>query len=111
MITDDRRAFKRSNCRFTITYRPHGASTGGTSLTENISPGGVYFISLEKFQIGQLFDCSIEMPGKAGEGRWTARVVRCQNLSGGMVETFGVASEFVKAFGDSEKKLKNALKK
>ena len=111
MITDDRRAFKRTNHKFTITFKLHGGFTPlhGTSFSKNISFGGVYFTSLEKIEIGQLFDCYIKMPGIPQEGKWTARVVRCENVTGNMVETFGIASEFVKSFGDSEKKLKKAL--
>ncbi|MFH1552521.1 MAG: PilZ domain-containing protein, partial [Candidatus Omnitrophota bacterium] len=109
MITDERRAFKRVKLKFTIKYKLHGSAVSGTSVSENISLGGIYFISLEKFRIGQLIDCSISMPGIPEQGKWTARVVRCENVDNKMVTTFGIAAEFMKSLGDSEKNLKKIL--
>lgn len=112
MISDERRAFKRAKKKFTIRHRetsPAGARASGTAVSENISLGGVYFVSLESLIVGQVLDCRISMPLSAAEGRWTARVVRCQPLSTGMVPTFGVAVEFIESFGDSEKYLAKAL--
>lgn len=112
MITDEKRAFKRVRRKFRVRHKPHNeAGAGGTSISENISLGGVYFISLEKFSIGQLLECSIAIPDSLQEGNWIARVVRCENLSGNITETFGVAVEFVRSSGDSEKILKKALSK
>ncbi len=111
MITDEKRAFKRVRRKFTVRYRPHGApgSSGGVSASENISLGGVYFISLEKLEIGLLLDCWIKMPGIPQEGKWTARVVRCENAGDKMIDTFGIAVEFVKSFGNSGKDLEKTL--
>ena len=108
MITDEKRAFKRVPCKFTVEYKHHNAGTrpGGISVSENISLGGVYFVSLDKFEIGELLECSISLPGFPSKGNWTARVVRCDNIRGKMVDTFGVAAEFITSFGDSEKNLK-----
>ncbi len=80
MITDEKRAFKRVRCRFTVKYKPHGLnkSGGGSSVSENISCGGFYFTSLKEFKIGELIDCCICMPETLVEGKWTARVVRCE---------------------------------
>jgi hypothetical protein len=112
MITDEKRAFKRIRRKLTIKYKLHGVSGpgGGTSVSENISPGGVYFINLKRLEIGQLLDCRIKIPGIAQEGRWTARVVRCENTGDKMVNTYGIAAEFVKSFGDSGKNLEKILK-
>lgn len=111
MITDEKRAFKRVKKKFEVTHQVHssGGERHGRSISENISLGGVYFTSLEKFQIGEMLDCSIRIPGLAEEGRWTARVVRCEDLPGKMVNTYGVAVEFVESFGNSEKNLKKIL--
>ena len=111
MITGEKRAFKRTRCAFTIRYKLHGASgpDEGVAVSENISIGGVYFVSLKKLEIGQLLDCRIKMPGIPREGRWTARVVRCFKADDKMVNTFGVAVEFVKSFDSSEKNLKKTL--
>jgi hypothetical protein len=110
MITDDKRAFKRVKRKFTVKYKLHGSDeSGGTFVSENISLGGVYFISLVRIEIGELLDCRIDMPGVKDEGRWTARVVRCETLQGTMVETFGIAVEFVKSSGDSTKNLERVL--
>jgi hypothetical protein len=111
MITDEKRAFKRTRRKFAVKYKRHGVPSDGrgTSVSENISLGGVYFISLEEFKIGQLVDCMIRMPGVSGEGKWEARVVRCDKSKDRIVDTFGIAVEFVKSFGDSEKKLKKIL--
>lgn len=110
MITDEKRAFKRVKRKFTVKYKLHGSGEpGGTFVSENISLGGVYFISLARMEIGQVLDCTINIPGLKKEGKWTARVVRCETLQGTMVETFGIAVEFVKSFGDSAKSLEKAL--
>ncbi len=111
MITRDRRAFKRVRRKFTVRYKRHGSDDphGGAAVSENISLGGVYFTSFEKFEIGQLIDCSITMPKVKDEGKWIARVVRCEDADDRAVKTYGVAVEFVKAFGSSEKDLKKIL--
>lgn len=112
MITDEKRAFKRAPCKFVIEYRAHGPETSGqsgVSVTENISLGGVYFLSLEDYAIGQLLDCQVSIPGAKTKSRWTARVVRCENIREKMVRTFGVAAEFVRSHGDSDKELEKAL--
>lgn len=110
MITDEKRAFKRVRRKFKVRHKPHDVSgPGGTSISENISLGGVYFISLEKFEIAQLLECRITVPASHEEGKWLARVVRCETLDGNLTKTFGVAVEFVESFGDSDKKLKKAL--
>jgi len=112
MITDDKRAFKRSKRKFTVEFRKHGVpdAPGGSAVSENISLGGVYFVSLERFEIGQQLDCAIIMPGTGGKGKWLARVVRCEEMSGSMVRTFGVAVEFVRPSGGAEKDLRKVLK-
>ena len=111
MITDEKRAFKRAPCRFTIHYKRHGenGSGAGVAVSENISLGGVYFTSLEEFKIGQLIDCQVEIPKVFKDSRWVARVVRCEYLENKMINTFGIAAEFVKSFGESEKNLKKIL--
>jgi len=111
MITDEKRAFKRVKRKFTIRYRPHGeeSSAGGAAVSENISLGGVYFISLEKLEIGQVIDCWIKIPGVKDEGRWRARVVRCEDMKDRMVDTYGIAVEFISNFNGAEKYLKKAL--
>jgi hypothetical protein len=111
MITSERRAFRRVREKFTVRYQrvAPSSSAWGVSMSENISVGGVYFVSLEKFAIGEFLECRIFIPGTKAEGRWTARVVRCENESSGMVATFGVAVEFVEGSGNSEKDLKKAL--
>ncbi|MBD3427270.1 MAG: hypothetical protein GF409_08645 [Candidatus Omnitrophica bacterium] len=110
MITDEKRAFRRVKRKFTVRYNfqgPDGAK--GKSVSENISLGGVYFISLMKMNIGDILECDIEMLSCDGHGRFLARVVRCESLNNNMVDTFGIAVEFTKAFGDSRKKLEKAL--
>ena len=111
MITDEKRAFKRAKRKFTVRYRSQdpGAGPGGTAVSENISLGGVYFVTIERFDIGQILDCWIKIPGAKDEGRWTARVVRCENIDDKMVNTYGVAVEFTRHFDRAEKDLKNAL--
>ncbi|MGB3057226.1 MAG: PilZ domain-containing protein, partial [Candidatus Omnitrophota bacterium] len=113
MITNERRAFKRVNNRFNVTFKPldDPGTNAGSSFTKNISIGGVYFTSLKKFDIGQLVDCRIGVPGAAKEGKWTGRVVRCEDLEDHVVDTYGIAVEFVKSFGNAEKDLKKALEK
>jgi hypothetical protein len=111
MITDNKRAFKRSKRKFTVEYRKHGVSDApcASAVSENISLGGVYIVSLERFDIGQQLDCVIIMPGSGRKGKWLARVVRCEEISDGMVRTFGVAAEFVRASGEAEKDLREVL--
>lgn len=111
MITDNRRAFKRVKCKFTIKYIAHESDKGcsGTSVSENISQGGVYFISLGRIDIGATIDCFIAMPNFTEQGKWTARVVRCEQEKRGMVNTFGIAAEFISPFGDSQKNLEKIL--
>jgi hypothetical protein len=111
MITNERRAFRRYNVNFTVTFKPHSSSDFGTSTatTKNISVGGVYFTSLKMFDIGELIDCRIKMPGIEKEGKWLARVVRCENVSDQIFKTYGIAVEFIRSFGDSEKNLRKIL--
>ncbi|MFQ5952229.1 MAG: PilZ domain-containing protein [Candidatus Omnitrophota bacterium] len=112
MITNERRAFKRVNKKYNVTFKPHATagSHNSASITKNISMGGVYFTSIEKFDIGQLLDCRIKIPKAEEEGKWLARVVRCESISDQVVKTYGIAVEFVKSFGSSEKDLRKALK-
>ena len=113
MITNERRAFKRVNRRFNVTFKPHAdqSAHSSTSVTKNISLGGVYFTSLKKFDIGQLVDCRINIPKATEEGKWIARVVRCEDMEGHVVNTYGIAVEFVESFGNAEKDLKKSLEK
>ena len=113
MITNEKRAFKRVPLKFTIRYRLYSKNnlTWKTTITENISLGGVYFISLEKFNIGQLIDCTINVKESLDGERWVTRVVRCENLKEKMINTFGIAVEFTKSIGGSGKNLKSYLKK
>lgn len=107
MISDEKRAFKRIKHKFAVRYRKHGVSAAvwSSSVTENISIGGMFFVSLEKLGIGDLIDCKIEA-GTAGECSFTARVVRCGELGSHMVRAYGVAVEFVNDPGDSARRLK-----
>jgi len=111
MITDEKRAFKRVKLRCAVRYKFYnsGEFKTGTAISNNISLGGVYFISIEKLKIGQLIECSIDMPNIKCEGKWTARVVRCDSMEKKMINTFGVAIEFIKSIRGSEKKLQKAL--
>ncbi len=111
MITDEKRAFKRVPLKFKVRFEFCGQPgvPGGESISENISSGGVYFLSIKNMSIGQLIECKIQMPGSGGEGCWDARIVRCNSLVGRMVETFGIAAEFVKSHGDSERRLGKVL--
>ncbi|MGB2599428.1 MAG: PilZ domain-containing protein [Candidatus Omnitrophota bacterium] len=111
MITNERRAFKRVNKKFAITYKPHNSpgSVRGTSFTKNISAGGVYFTSIEGFDIGQMLECIIKMPKVAKESKWIGRVVRCEDIKGHVVKTYGIALEFAKSFGNADKDLRKAL--
>lgn len=113
MITDEKRAFKRVKRSFTVKFKHWDTLVPAscTSISKNISPGGVYFTSVNEFSIGQLLDCRIDIPGVEEEGRWVARVVRCDHLKESIAKTFGIAVEFIRSFGDSEKNLKNILKK
>ena len=108
MLTDNRRAFKRLGLTFTVKYKSLDKvkSHSGISSTQNISIGGVYFVSLESFKIGELLDCLIDMPEIKKQGHWKARVVRCENIRQGLIETFGVAAEFTEHSNDAEKNLK-----
>ncbi len=109
MLSSEKRAFKRAKHKFTVRFNKHGnTAVGGVSVTENISLGGVYFNSLEKFDAGQLLDCKVDA-GVAGELVWLGRVVRCDDLGSHMLRTYGIAVEFVKADIDSERRLKAVL--
>ena len=111
MILEEKRAFKRVRGKFGVGYKLHGAADRqrGTCISKNISLGGVYFVSFEKFEVGQIIDCSIKMPDVPRQGKWTARVVRCEDVEDKMIKTYGVAVEFIEAVGESEKLLKKAL--
>jgi hypothetical protein len=111
MITNERRAFKRVNKKFAITYRLHNSPGGarGTSFTKNISAGGVYFTSIEGFDTGQMLECVIKIPNTAQENKWIGRVVRCEDIEGHIVKTYGIALEFTKSFGSADKDLRKAL--
>lgn len=110
MISKEKRAFKRVSHKFYVQYKRHGCALPqmGPSVTENISLGGMYFISLESFDIGTILDCRITT-ATAGECSYEARVVRCEEIGTHMLRTYGTAVEFVKAEGDSEKRLRAAL--
>ncbi|MBD3296317.1 MAG: hypothetical protein GF392_03000, partial [Candidatus Omnitrophica bacterium] len=91
MITDDRRAFKRVRHKFVVRYETCAADNPatGTAVTENISKGGVYFLSLEKIPVGTCLYCHIDLPDITERGKWKARVVRCEEVEKGMIKTYG----------------------
>ena len=80
-------------------------------MSENISCAGFYFVSFKEYKIGQTLECWIKMPGVKNEGKWDARVVRCEELNQKMkvADTYGVAVEFVKSFDTAETDLKKTL--
>ena len=112
MITDEKRAFKRVKKKFSVRYceRENGRASSGSAVSENISLGGVFFISIESFDIGCVLDCRIKIPGREEECVCVGRVVRCQELEDKMVKTYGVAVEFIEYLGNGKKFLKGALK-
>ncbi|MFH1394839.1 MAG: PilZ domain-containing protein [Candidatus Omnitrophota bacterium] len=111
MITDDKRAFKRVPCKMTvkvIRIEKKGFPES-LSVTENISLGGLYFASLQKLEIGEKIECRIKLPNAPDENKWTGRVVRCEKNEDGIIDTFGVAIEFLKSFKSSDSFLKQIL--
>ncbi|MBD3378927.1 MAG: hypothetical protein GF408_00475 [Candidatus Omnitrophica bacterium] len=111
MITDDKRAFKRTRKKFTVRY---SLSEKGVpeheAVSKNISRGGVYFETFQQFTAGDVIVCSVTPAGsRSRDSVWQARVVRCEPLSGHMIKTFGTAVEFIRPFGDSEKALQSFL--
>lgn len=112
MISNERRAFKRIRKKLFVRYSCSGGdnkSKNGTAVSDNVSIGGVYFISLHRFLPGDIIDCVIQCLPDPKEMRWKARVVRCDQVPSTMVQTFGVAAEFCEAMGGSEKILKEIL--
>jgi len=111
MITDEKRAFKRANHEFVINYKTKEKDPPkkGIAVSGNISLGGVYFMSIDRFSIGELIECEIDVPRAVNKNKWAARVVRCEKIKGKIINTFGVAVEFIKVFGNSEKNLKEIL--
>ncbi len=111
MITDDRRAFKRIGHKLTVMFKPHSAQGTyfNSSITENISLGGVYFLTFKEHGIGEMVDCLIKI--NKSEAECTARVVRCEKVERHMINMFGVAVEFVEFFNNSKKNLENIFKK
>ena len=112
MITDEKRAFKRSIHRFTVKYRTlkNINPKSGMSTSENISLGGVYFLSIDSFDIGEAVECSISTSVSSKTMQWISRVVRCEKINKKMINTFGVAVEFVRTFKNSDNELKKILK-
>jgi len=111
MITDEKRAFKRIQQKVTVKFKQCGGAhhVENISTSKNISLGGMYFISLSKFEIGAKLICDIILPQKTEVSRWSSRVVRCENATDKMISTFGIAVEFIKAYGESEKSLRKML--
>jgi hypothetical protein len=111
MITNDRRAYKRVRHKFVVKYETcdTGDPATGTAVTENISKGGVYFLSLEKIPVGTWLYCYIDLPDITERGKWKARTVRCEEVEGGMIKTYGIAAEFQESFGKSQKNLDSIL--
>jgi c-di-GMP-binding flagellar brake protein YcgR len=112
VISGERRSYKRVNIRFTVRYRSlaKGKNLSGTSFTNNISSGGIYFDSIEEIPIGELLDCSIHILEKPGSMRFSSRVVRCDRITGPVTSLFGIAAEFVEPFKNSDIKLRRILK-
>ncbi|MDD4957166.1 MAG: PilZ domain-containing protein [Candidatus Omnitrophica bacterium] len=111
MISDEKRAFKRAGHKFTLKYRsgtPNGTAAG-LAVTENLSMGGTFFVSMDMMEIGHEVDIVILMPD-GHESKWMGRVVRCEEYGHGMVKTYGVAVEFTRAVSDAERRLRDALK-
>ncbi len=104
MITEDRRAFRRVPTNITVKYAEWGSSKSlwGIAITKNISLGGVYFQSMTVIPIGHILDIRIQVPGEKREGRWKARVVRCDKVEEKMISVFGIAVEFMRDFDHSE---------
>ncbi|MFH1309902.1 MAG: PilZ domain-containing protein [Candidatus Omnitrophota bacterium] len=111
MITDDKRAFKRVPCKINVKVlrTEKKGFPESRSVTENISLGGMYFTSLQKIEIGERIECRIKLPNGSNENKWLGRVVRCEKIEDGIAVTFGIATEFLKAFKSSENNLKRLL--
>ncbi len=113
MISGERRAYKRSKIAFGVKYRsrqPFGIFSG-SSVTRNISAGGVYFESLFELPVGCLVDCEISPPEARTELRFLARVVRCDIVNKTIAVTFGVAAEFLPNAENPDTVLRNLLSK
>ncbi|MFH1411486.1 MAG: PilZ domain-containing protein [Candidatus Omnitrophota bacterium] len=112
MITSEKRAFKRTDLEFKVTYRSgeKNSKKKGAAISKNISLGGVYFSSLDIFSIGDILEISVETRDRKTKCEWKARVVRCEKTNEKIIDTFGVAAEFIDPSENSVKKLKEALK-
>lgn len=112
MITNEQRAFKRSPYNFTVKYRTlkNINPKSGTATSENISLGGVYFLSIDSFDIGEEIECSIVTLASSKKMKWRSRVVRCEKINKKMINTFGVAVEFMSSVDNSDSELKRIFK-
>lgn len=111
MITDERRAYKRVKLAFNLRYRSlsSGKVISGNSLTNNLSPGGIYFEAFSRITIGERLDCRIDLPGISKPLRFYSRVVRCELFASTVTPSYGIAAEFLKSFGNSDSELRRIL--
>lgn len=110
MITDNKRAFKRIRKKIKIRYCSGSEpKIEYSSESKNISMGGVYFVAIKKVDIGEVLICRLLDAQKNISLEVEARVVRCELLEKHMVDTFGLAAEFININSEKEKNLKNLI--
>jgi len=113
MILDEKRAFKRASCTANIQYKTviDNKTIKGDAATRNISLGGVYFESLYHLNIGQKIELNFMGILMGSKIFCEAVVVRLDKISGSMIETFGVAAEFIDLKNDIKKEILNIISK
>ena len=91
MMGRERRQFPRVPHPFDVRYRPAGTfgATWQLAQTVNLSAGGLRFCTEDMFELGDLLETQIELPGMHAPLVLQGRVIWKQLLAAGVLE-YGV---------------------
>ena len=112
MTENGKRAFKRHEENIVLRYILYNSDDKEwhIAFTENISLGGLYFISIKKMLVGDKLNCFITLTNK-NVIKCIARIVRVETLDKNMIKTFGYGIEFSIFSEKTEKYLIDFMKK
>lgn len=107
----ERRQHPRIYRSFMIRFKPKGQedSDWQVSTTNNISRGGCYFNSDNKYNAGELLDIDIRFPVLRDFMRFTGEVNRCEFRDSKNFSICGLAVQFLQIEEDRKKVFQDTL--
>lgn len=100
--SEDTRKYKRKKSAFLLKYHEPGANAPRVTNLQNISAGGLAFLTNDQIQIGSEVQLSVLIPSFEKPVEVEGRVVRVDNSTiKGM--TYLVAVQYTEIIGDNKK--------